>query len=454
MKRAKVLISSTTNQEMDYKIYRFKDEKPSTNLSDYVNIDPIGSISERKASIEQTIENKYEPFVIDNGDNYKYKTFSLPFEFIYKSDFFIFNIGTNVDEEPILRVIVYTGKTSLMEIIIRKYSNGTSSVVYQTSNQEEMAKILVIENNSTVSLSKEITKDYKVITLALQTRKIGFIDNNSNGVYKHKYTLVEKINDYEIHPIIKTQENIYYYSVVGTHIDGRLSDISNISPIVIAENPNDITTIVEVSDDYCINQNNPTWVELENIKASTVYRIKKDNMYSREIPKFNINEIKIDDSNLQVYSERLIQMPNLWHNDKISYRYRLNRAYRFTNELFGEKAEVSDVFYEEGYSNINIDKIVVYKKNVTQLDYDKRQEPIQITDNTAKLLKIYIRTGGIYYQDAILKADYEPIELVSNNSRYPILQIKDNCLYSSVYNYTVYLYDEKGKQSIPYTVVK
>lgn len=453
MKRAKVLINRTTNQDMNYKIYRFKNEKPSTSLSDYINIDPIGAVSEAKAPVEYAITNNYSPLIVDNGSEYEYKSYSLPFEFVYKSDFFIFNIGTNVGANPNTRVYVYTGKVSISEVIIKENDNGVYKETYKTSNAEEIAKIVVIENNSTVTLSKSISKDYPVITLAIHTKRMPFVDNESNGVYKHQYSSVEKINDYEIHPKLDTQKNIYYYSVIGTHPDGRLSDVSNISAVLLAENPADVNTIVEASDDYYENRSNASWCEIDKVKASNVYIIKKDDMYSRNIPSLNVNEIKPDDTNVQVYGERIVKLPNLWHRDKISTSYRSNRAYRFINELNNEKAEESDVFYVSGYSKVNIDKMVIYKKNVTKLSELNKKKPIQINDQDAQLLKVYVRSGGLYHADAIIKAEYEPIEIISNNSRYPLLQIKDNCLYSNYYNYTVYLYDENGKQSPPYTIV-
>lgn len=453
MKRAKVSISKTTNQDMEYKIYRFKNEKPMTLPSEYINIDPVTSLSEKESPVTSVILNDCVPLIVDNGEEYEYKFYSLPFEFVYKTEFFVFNIGTNMGADPNLMVYVYTGNVSLGEVVIKEYDNGTYKEILRTSNREEMAKIVVIENNSTVTLAKNISKDYPVITLTVHANRLTFVDSESNGIYKHQYSSVEKIKDYEIHPKKNTQENIYYYSVIGVHPDGRLSDVSNISAVLLSENPTDINTIVEASDDYHEDSYSASWSEIDKVKASNVYIIKKDDMYSRNIPPLNTNEISSDDSNLQVYGERIVKLPNLWHRDKVSTGYRGNRAYRFINELNGEKSEVSDVFYINGYSKVNIDKIVIYKKNVTKLSESDKYNPIEINDQDSQLLKVYVRSGGIYHADAIIKSEYEPIEIISNNSRFPLLQVNDNCLSSNYYNYTVYLYDENDKQSPPYTVV-
>ena len=68
-----------------------------------------------------------------------------------------------------------------------------------------------------------------------------------------------------------------------------------------------------------------------------------------------------------------------------------------------------------------------------------------------------------YYKDFFLQnnntndpdgdVSNQVISAVTLDSKYPLLKVKDDCIYGNKYNYTIYLYDELGKVSEPITVV-
>jgi hypothetical protein len=455
MKRAKVIINKSIKGDMVYNIYRFKNETAKRELNYYIGVDPIFSIDESILTgdypdhdfiindLEATMTEKNESFI----------TYSAPYEFINKSSIITFKLKDHYMQMANVLVEVVFGNVAINEVRIKRFIGETYELESTTTDQLEIMDMVVYENNSAISLAKSITKDYQKVTLSMLIARKEYIDMESNGVFKHQFSMIERVKDYEIHPKIDTQGNLYSYAVIGVTPEGKISQISNISTVSLAEDPTLVNQIVEYSDTYTDPLAQDDWSELCRIKSSNIFRIDKADMYSRRIPKFAVSEIKADDTNLQVYGERILKVPNIWHKDKQYMSYRNNRSYRFVNEYNGEFAEPSEVITFEGYSKVNIDKLVIYKKRVTYLSDEERKIPIEIGDKDAELLKVYVRLGGIYYSDAIVNMDNQPIEILSSNSKLPLIQIKDHCLYSNHYNYTVYLYDEKGKQSDPACIV-
>lgn len=453
MKRAKIYVSETAGAETKHHLYRFKNEPANLDIEYYLDVDPIAVIEEldERKPIEYGEIGDYVPFIDDKGEGYDFITYSAPFDFIFKQDFVVFHIGGNGRVKADKIVEVYTSKVSASRFVYKKYVNGKYEVEFETTNLNEIKKHTVIESASCIALHKSYTEGYGNIRLGVHTRRLFHVDSESNGVYTPKYQVIEKMKDYELHPITDSQRNIYHYTAVSTDRDGKVSEVSNVASVLLAEDPNRVNLIIEASDDYYSGGN--TWQEIDRINAANAYRIDKKDMYTREIPMFNTNEIKVDDSNIQVYHERILKIPNIWNRDKMNLSYRNLRAYRLINEYGGEKSDYSDVFFINDYSKVNIDKMVIYKKRVTYLDEEDRDKPIEVGDKDAELLKICVRVGGIFYKDAIENMELQPIEVFSDNSRFPLINIKDRCFYSNHYNYTVYLYDEKGKKSKPYCVV-
>lgn len=450
MKRAKVSISKTVNGDMTYSLFRFKNQAPKMDVHDYENIEPIEILSERDSSLDEGVMMDVEVTMNDKGEGYDFITYSLPFEFIYRDNFFMFNL-INEKGKVERKMEVYVNQFAIKEVLVKKLESGIYINEKIFKNPEEIAKVIIVESNCAIGVHRSVVEPYHKVTMNINTRKVPFIDKESHGVYKHSYKVVERLKDYELYPIKEYQENIYHYTTIGEDSIGRISEVSNIGTVRLSEDPNKVNTTIEYSDNY-FKYSDTTWDKLESVKASNPYRIEKGEMYSRCIPQYEIHEVNADDTNLEVYNERLLRLPNVWHRDKLYMLYRKARAYRMQNELNGQKSEFSEVFYIDKDIKINLDKLVIYKKNVTYLNPEERKIPIQIADKDADLLKMYVRLGGLYYADAI-NSDNQPIEIVPDNSRIPLFQIKDHCLYSNYYNYTVYLYDEKGNRSEPCTIV-
>lgn len=455
MKRARIDIRETYNQNQRYNIYRFKNEPAKTNLEYYLDIDPITILDEtdNNKPHEYGEFDSYTPFVSDKGEEYKFISYSAPFDFVFRDDFVVFKIGKNNANKYDKLIEIYISKVGIGRFVYKELKDGLYVTKLETTDISEIRNHAEIVSSSCINLSRVYTDGYLQddIKLRISTNRLFYIDQESNGVFIPEYKVVERLKDYEIHPI-EVQGNIYHYTAISTDIYSKTSDVSNIASVLIKENPNDVNMYVECSDNY--HSGIKSWKRIDKIKASNVYRIEKNDMFSRIIPLFNSTEIKADDTNVQVYNERVLKVPNIWHKDKSSLSYRKLRAYRFVNEMNGEYSERSDIFYKDDYFKVNIDKMVIYKKNVTRMaTKEEKIAPIHVDDKDAEILKICIRLGGKYYKEAIQDIDNQPIEVFTIDSRFPIISIKDHCLYSNEYNYTVYLYDEKGYVSNPISIV-
>ena len=137
--------------------------------------------------------------------------------------------------------------------------------------------------------------------------------------------------------------------------------------------------------------------------------------------------------------------------------YRVKNVSIFDTDI---RSEYSDIIKSEDKIEVLIDKMIILKKNVTGLPEDVAAMPLTLNDTSSTTLKTYIRQGGIYYKEHLTN-DYETnsqvnlsdVSIVTLDSRFPLFSIKDNCIYSNKYNYTIYLFDEIGNISEPISVV-
>lgn len=455
MRRAKIFVNKSVSGDMVYDIYKFKNKKASINLEDYREIEPISTIKEELSNdiVEFGQVADYNPTVIDHGDDYDFKIYSTPFEFLYRNNFVVFNLKNHKNEMASETISIYFNKVTISSIIFSRFNGEKYEKYNEVTDSNEICSLVVVESNRAIALAKKLTDSYRIVTMGINTRLIPFIDKKSNGVFTPVFDVVEKMNSYDLIQD-RSQKNVYYYSVIAISADDKVSDVSNVEAVQLAENIENIDCVIEYSDDYFENKDKATWDKLDKVQAYKAVSISKSDIYSRKLPKLNMGEFKFDDSNLQTHGERLIMIPNIWHRGKLDFLQRHSRAYRLKNECNGEESDYSEIFYVEGKSEIKIDKMTIYKKRVTNLSEEAKKEPILTKDSDAELLKIYVRSGGLYYLDAIENTNKSPIEIVSQNSNFPILNIKDSCFYSNDYNYTVYLYDAKGNQSDPYSIVR
>lgn len=189
-------------------------------------------------------------------------------------------------------------------------------------------------------------------------------------------------------------------------------------------------------------------------KVSKDININKDDLYSKVINTIASQEIHSDDSTLITDGIRYVKVPNIWHKDKRELFYRKPRVFRMKNIYKTISTDYCKPIVFQGKFEILIDKMIIYRKDVTNLSTDEQKKAVDIADENATIFKTYIRQGGKYYNEYINNIeDNETVEIVVLNSRYPLLSIKDYCLYSNKYNYTIYLYDEKGNISDPVVAV-
>lgn len=439
-KKPVVYINTSAKSDLTYYIYKFKNGIAPLDINEYVNIEPYAILIESdEPHIPQDLK-KYKPTVIDNEQN-DYITISTPFDFIYS----LASIRVNLDEK---HFIVFTSRNNVIENITY-YKN--ESAVHTINDQSETSKYIIVKSGSSFYIHKELIKDLNKITLDINVKRISFVDlNDAHGVTNPDYEEIEMIDRWILKPKRKEKGNIYTYSCIAMNTNGEYSLVSNSIAIMLHDEITVLRTKCYHCESYDSIQNN--FVEYDDINSNKDIVLYKNDMYSREVPLINSHEIHFNDENINVYNIRTIIMPNIWSKDKNYLHYRKNRGYRFIQYLYADFSYEDYLFYKDGETNINIDMVKVYKKDVTNLTDDAAMKPI--TDSkSSDLIMTMVRVGGVYYNEVATSGD-DKVMFFNKCGVKPVVSFDTTCLKGKKYNYTIYLYDEKKVRSKAIVKVK
>ncbi|MFL8711097.1 hypothetical protein Q3304_10030 [Clostridioides sp. GD02377] len=454
MEHPKINICKSTEGNLLHYIYRFKNISSETEIEEYINNqDPIIEILEENADIEST---NIKDFLLSRNDFPKgyngYTEFTLPFEIVIPFKKLIVNLKNDLSSVPQEKIeIQLSSYQTISRILFKKKTDYNGYETYRTiTEQYEIDDIIKIRNNNGF-LIKKSNAEYNKVTLDFSIDIVTYIDIHAHGVFDPVVSTIEGKNYILFYQKKEEQKNKYEYRVISKFQDGSISELSNVGVCELYENTDEIIQVLEVKeDDIKITK----WQEIKREKVSKDININKDDLYSKVIKTITSQEIHSDDSTLITDGIRYVKLPNIWHKNKRKLFYRKSRAFRMKNIYKNISTDYCKPIIFQDKFEILIDKMLIYRKDVTNLSIDEQKKPVDMKDENATIFKIYIRQGGKYYNDYINNIeDNDTIEMVVLNSRYPLLSIKDYCFYSNKYNYTIYLYDEKGNISDPIVAV-
>jgi hypothetical protein len=303
----------------------------------------------------------------------------------------------------------------------------------------------------------------------------GAVPSPAHGVYVPSVSTINASDYISFYQEASTRKKTYIYVVIAKDSSGNVSELSNTQVVEVKEREIDMNFVLESSDDF-YNNPTPTWKVVDTKTPADEIRVtvKDKNMASSVIDVLHYFDIFCNDDSLRLEGVRNLKVKNIWNTDNRKCMNRPKKVFRAKNKLGSTESDYCKEIEFTGEVEVLIDKMMILKKDVTLLSAADKVKPIAITDGTADTLKIFVRQGGIYYQDFFLNNfetnkndeyyryddDYNKIIIpdyvvssITLDSRFPILNIKDHCIYGNKYNYTVYLYDETGSISAPISIV-
>lgn len=446
-------------------IYRFKNESVDYPIEHYINnLEPVAVLSETSAThTEREIKNHLMTREDHPKNKAGYIAFSTNFDFIYSNNIITINLKNDLLAKATSYIKIYLGGTVISKLEF--YEEGIKKDTI--TDPVKINKIIRINNSNSI-LIQPIYVNYDIITFDFKVRIIEFIDYGSpsieaaHGVYDAKLTVLETSKYFSFYQDASTKKNIYHYRIITKSSSNAISELSRPVVCEVGESSDTVTTILESSDDFR-SSGKPTWKVVESKSNDLDIRVLKENnqMASEIINVMWPHDIGCDNSLVASDGIRKVKVTNLWHKDNRKRMTREKKVFRAKNKKNDVVTKYSEPIVIEGEMEVLIDKMVILKKNVTSLTENERKAAIKLNDPLASTLKIYVRQGGRYFKDFFMN-DFEsndndfkdkPISSITLDSRFPLLDIKDSCVYSNIYNYTVYLYDEIGKISEPIVAV-
>ena len=449
-------------------IYRSKGEPIEKDLEEFINNrTPVGVISELDDSkLISTEELKNITMLVNKAPKKyeEYTSYSLPFNFNIPNSVYHINFRNSVDAgKNDVTYKMFIGANVLTHVQVLDNKNN---VLDDITNQQILSNKFILINNS-VLFSDELDLNYKSITFTGNLQVYNFYDigkkfedispERGHGIYKPIIKTINTTDYVSFYEDADYRKNIYYYYVISKDINGNISDISNTGIIETSEPELEFT--LKASSDYYGNES-PTFDEvLGSASSIDEIRVDKEKLISSIVP---TDGISIYVSDLDEDGSRILKVTNVWNSDSRKLMLRNKKVLKGINSCIDENSTKinveSDAFiFDDDKEEVLIDKIEVLKKDVTLLSEEERNKPLKYTDVSSKVLKVFVRQGGVYYEEYFIKNkdiqtnDYDyPAYLVSSitlNSRFPSLKINDVGIRGNKYNYTVYLYDKYKKIS-------
>ena len=420
---------------MKYNIYKFmNNDNVPKNLDDYVNIDPYVELIEKNSKIITKQVKEYNPFVVENEDNFI--TVSLPFEYIYQMS----EIKVNLKHDKYNYYFKFLYRNGNVEEF-SLYRN--ENIIYSNSDIEDIVDIIYVNSGKSFIMHKDLYNLGDGISIDFEMKLIEFVDHyDSHGVTNPKYDAIEMIDKIVLKPL-KSDGNLYKYSCVGIHNDGRYSLLSNVSSVLLKYNEGEISTKIYIKENE--SGDNEYFLYKSSMYDKDI-EIKKEDLHSRIVPTFHSHEIYNNDMNVKYANERLLILPNIWHKDKAYLHYRSYRIFKVHNYKLDDECYNDFIFHKDGDSKISIDMMVVLKKDVTHLKDTDKNIPLDYNDANVEIIKKIIKIGGIFYEEEIIDESINK-EFIHSCSKDPIICINDSVMSNRIYNYTIYLYDQYKERS-------
>lgn len=474
MKKPMISIYESARKDMKHYIYRTQDKALPRSIEEYINNhEPVGGITENVDVNKLKTVTVTNVTMANNGITKGvegFVTLSLPFDFCIPGSTFTLSMKNNVETNGVVHYTIHIGFNVIFKVVEEK-----ENIVTEITDIATIESMFKLSSEPNAILINKPSGEGSLITFTGDINIYEVIDDGTSpltgtvyepahGVYVPTISLVETKDYFSFYQNAETRKKTYFYNVISALPTGEVSELSNTKVCEIAEDVTKMNFVLESSDDYYISDN-PTWdIVSDNLTPNDEIRASKD---KGEITSKIINIdnffISVNDEDLRYENLRLVQLTNVWNSLNRGYMSRKKKVFRAKN-VFPDgniESEYCDVIEIDGSIEVLIDKIMVLKKDVTSLSPADAAQPIAINDPNAETLKVYVRQGGIYFKDFFLNNTNDAGGNIPNNevtsvtldSRFPLLTIKDQCLYGNKYNYTVYIYDEIGEVSEPISAV-
>lgn len=468
MKTNLIKIYKSSSGDMTHYIYRSKSIPIEKDLEEFIdNRTPVGVISEIADTKTVTVEElKNVSMLVDKApkNHQGYTGFSLAFNFNVPNSTYCIKFRNSVDstkDDAIYKIFIGANVITHMQQL-----DDNDNVLNDITDSDLLAKSFVLLKNS-ILFSNDFDLNYKSITFYGDLTVYNFYDvgkgfedvtpERGHGIYKPILKTINTTDYTAFYQDADFRKNIYYYYVIAKDSSGNISDISNTAIAEISEPY--LSFSLKASSDY-YSAENPTFDEVLGTASSIgEIRVPKEKLVSSIIP---TDGIDIYASDLDEDGARILKITNIWNSDNRKLMLRNKKVLKGINSCIDENSanisvESDPFIFDDSKEEVFIDKIEILRKDVTLLSEDDRNKPIQYNDIDGRVLKVFVRQGGVYYQEYFLRNenmeenDYDyPTYLVSSitlDSRFPNLKVNDIGIRGNKYNYTMYLYDKYKKIS-------
>lgn len=483
MKYPLLKVFKSSKGDMEHYIFRTENKDLELTLDQLINHEkPVGLIKEGlDATIDKEVKNMTMALNQYPIGYEGWNALTLPFDFNVSNVDYTLDIKNSGNATDINTYRIYLGGTVISKIEIVK--NGVTIPYTDPTWINEKFKVL---GSNSILINKTLS-NYNTVTFTGFVKVYQFIDTGgtlydgecvpspANGIYVPTISTIEASDYISFYQEVSTRKKAYYYVVIAKDSTGNISELSNTQVAEIIEDPTAMEFILESSDDFYSNPI-PTWKVVDTKNPSEEIRVttKSNNLASSVINVLKYFDIYCNDDDLRLEGIRILKIKNLWNIDNRKLMSRPKKVFRAKNKMSLTESYYCKNIKFTGTVEVLIDKMMILKKDVTLLDAIDQSTPIAITDVKADTLKVFVRQGGMYYKDFFLNnfetnkndeyyrydENFEKILIPENvvssitlDSRFPILNIKDGCIYGNKYNYTIYLYDETGAVSKPVSIV-
>lgn len=398
----KLLISRSQSNKRICEIYVLDEDV--TNIEEIRKKGYAAILDESKENYEIE-ERKDEVFsVVQFGS---FNQFSYKFDFIYDGDQLIVVKLKHGRKLHKLYMKIKNFKIESVEKVVR----NEPSYFY---SEDEINKLFKISDCASVCIDREFLVPYTTIKFDFNVR-VNYV--------AFEYNLIPN-SDIEYVPLSDGNIKIYQDRTYTAYVK-----------IVVIEDEkmhvNEFTKIVDFDGEF------DTYVN-GSLCDGTV-----DLSSHVKVKAIHEEDIMLDDRMVRLTGKRKIKLLNVI-SDKNKHRRVVDSVYLKITNATNNKT-ITKQLKVPIKSEVNIDKIVIYKKRI--LD---KTAPIFPIKKDKFLEHIILREGGMFSNDYI----EGKTNIISNESEDYFIDIQDSAIIYNTYLYTIYIYDDNGRESEPIILVK
>lgn len=478
MNRTKLNIKTSKNKNLKYNIYKSTSiESLPKSLESLQLMIPIMIVDEATSEYKITTINE----IASLDSSYVRTTNMIKYLLKYrpiKTSANKINISINFNDE----VLIVKNESILLDITFDDLGVITSVVKTNrdktTENVVDIINIISIEED-TLKIDGNLIEGNYSISCIYNTEIIEVVDMTSNGIanpnsiveYKSYTSDNVSIPYVKITPELSDKGVVYYYRIVAIDITGNVSNSSLLVSNHLIQKKDLLSYNLQSSKDYFKNKELATWNDLSVVPSDTCVMIGRkvldqpgfislsDLSVIEDINIFAPSDISTNLSYVKSDNKLLISIPNVWVCNSEVFNSRPNKAYRLKAIINKEESEYGEVIFKENNSDIEIEKMIVIKRNCTLEATPSDASSVNQLDTT--VINTFIRKNGIYYTEEDhgklsynIPFPYSDVTIMSKLSVFDKITITDiSCISGQKYNYSIYLYDSFKNISNPIVIV-